>query len=279
MSIIKIVVVKRNSLLLSVFILGIFAILTLLFGLKDQLFDFTAKINKNKEIEVTADIKRKLAIVIDDFGSSRDGVKEMMDLQVPLTFAVMPFMEYTEQDSKEAYTKGYEVILHISMEPHKGKRSWLGPRPILTEMNREQIILTLQEAFKQVPFASGINNHMGSKATEDEEVVRSIMEYIKDKNVYFLDSKTSASSVIKIVGQEYGIKIYERNIFIDGTKDVNSIKNQLIKACRIAEKYGKAIAIGHVGAEGGKSTAIAIKEMLSFFEGNNVDLVFVSNLE
>lgn len=279
MNTIKIILIERKSVLLSIFIIGIIGILIFLICFWQPSIIFTSKYYKQVNMETADGIKKKLAIVIDDFGSSRDGVKEMMELQIPLTFAVMPFMEYTEQDSKEAYAKGYEVILHLSMEPHTGKKSWLGPRPILTEMNREQIILTLQEAFAQVPFTSGVNNHMGSKATEDEELVRSIMEYIKDKNVYFLDSRTSPKSVIRKIGQQYGVKVYERNIFIDGTKDVTTIKTQLQKACRIAGKYGKAIAIGHVGAEGGKPTAKAIKDMIGFFAENNVELVFVSQME
>lgn len=220
----------------------------------------------------------KLSIIIDDFGSSRDGVNEMMNIPCHLTFAVMPFMENSQVDAEEGYRRGYEIIAHLSMEPEKGKKSWLGPKPIMTAMSSEDITSTVIAAFESVPYASGANNHMGSKASGDEKVMSAVLDVIKSKRLYFVNSRTSNSAIAKQICISSGVDYFERNVFLDGQRSVIYVKQQLKKASDIALKYGKAIAIGHVGFEGGVSTAQAIEEMLPFFEEKGIELTFVSEL-
>ncbi|MDP4182936.1 MAG: divergent polysaccharide deacetylase family protein, partial [Bacillota bacterium] len=197
----------------------------------------------------------KLAIIIDDFGQSRLGVKEMMSINRHLTFAVMPFLEFSESDAIAAKEKGFEVIAHLSMEPVSGKISWLGPRPILAGMDNSKVSAIVRDAFDNVPFAVGANNHMGSKASNDENIMDSILEVIKEKNLYFVDSMTARRPVCKKIADQKGVTCYERNIFLDGQMPKSHVIKQLEAAEKIAIKKGKAIAIGHVGVEGGKVTA------------------------
>lgn len=227
----------------------------------------------------TSDKKGKLAIVIDDFGSDRNGVKEMMCIKRHLTFAVMPFLAYSQADAKNAFEKGFEVIVHLPMEPIKGKISWLGPKPILSTSSDSDVYQITYEAFSNIPNAVGANIHMGSKISTDNRIMSDVLDIIKEKNVYFLDSKTSSKSVAKQIAAEKGVPFYERNIFLDGQTTKEHVKEQLRKAGEIALKNGKSIAIGHVGIEGGKITAHAIQELLPEFDEKNIQLVFVSELE
>lgn len=99
----------------------------------------------------------KLAIIIDDFGQNRAGVKEMMSIDRHLTFAVMPFLDFSQSDAETAHKKGYEVIVHLPMEANCGKLSWVGPRPILTGMKSEDVKQIVRDAFESVPYAVGAN--------------------------------------------------------------------------------------------------------------------------
>lgn len=221
----------------------------------------------------------KLAIIIDDFGQSREGVEEMIALETHLTFAVMPFMEHSKEDAENAKANGFEVIVHLPMEPEHGKISWLGPRPILCGMSNESVKKVVVDAFDDVPYAVGANIHMGSKASCENCIMTSVLEVIKEKGLYFVDSRTGKKPCAKKISDQEGIICYENNIFLDGQKPKSHIKKQLEKAGDTALKRGYAIAIGHVGIEGGVPMAEAINEMLDVFKEKNVDLVFVSELQ
>jgi len=220
----------------------------------------------------------KLAIVIDDFGSGRDGVDEMMSIDRHMTFAVMPFLEHTREDAELANSNGYEVIVHLSMEPNYGKLSWLGPRPILSGMEPEAVKEIVYDAFDDVPFASGANIHMGSKASGEENIISAVLDVVKDKSLYFVDSRTAAQPIAKKISAEKGVICYERNVFLDGQQPKYFIKKRLKEAGELALKNGYAIAAGHVGIEGGRVTAESIIEMLPEFDEKNIKLVFVSEL-
>lgn len=221
----------------------------------------------------------KLAIIIDDFGQDRRGVKEMMSINRHLTFAVMPFLTYSKTDAETAHEKGYEVIVHLPLESNIGKLSWVGPRPIMVKMEKEEVRSIVMDAFENVPYAAGANIHMGSKASSDEQIISIILDIVKEKELFFVDSLTSEHSVTKKIADYRNVACLERNVFLDGSnKSKSYIKGQLEKAADLALKKGSAIAIGHVGIEGGIATAEAISEMLPEFDKKNIQLVSVSEL-
>jgi polysaccharide deacetylase 2 family uncharacterized protein YibQ len=221
----------------------------------------------------------KLAIIIDDFGSGRAGVKEMMAIKRHMTFAVMPFLDHTQKDATDAHENGFEVILHLPMEPNYGKMSWLGPNPILSGMDEDRVIDIVEKSFDDVPYAAGANIHMGSKASGRENIVNSILNVIKERNLYFVDSKTANRSACRKLSREMGVVCYERDIFLDGQQPKSFVKRRLTEAGNLALEKGYAVAIGHVGIEGGKVTAEAICEMLPEFDEKNIQLVYISELE
>ena len=221
----------------------------------------------------------KLAIIIDDFGSSRAGIAEMMSIDRHLTFAVIPFSSHSLEDAESAHNKGYEVIVHLPMEPNHGKMSWLGPRPILAGMKEDEVRQLVRDAFEDVPYAVGANIHMGSKASGDENVMAAILDVIREKDLYFVDSRTARHPIGKKMAAERGVRCYERNVFLDGQQPKSFVKGRLAEAADVAVKKGYAVAAGHVGIEGGKITADAIREMLPEFDQRKIELVFISELD
>lgn len=270
--------VSGKSLLFSLIMLAI-AILTVL-----CLFVFPDGSKPARAVSGPGDENRqeeeggKLAIIIDDFGSGRDGVEEMMSIKEHLTFAVIPFLANTLEDAEIAHGSGYEVIVHLSMEPNYGSRSWLGPKSILAGMEADKVRQIVRDSFDSVPYAAGANIHMGSKASNDEYIMSAVLDVIKEKNLYFVDSRTASKPKAKKLSMNKGVICYERDVFLDGQQPKSFIKGRLDTAADIALKKGYAVAAGHVGREGGKVTADAINEMLPEFKKRNIKLVYISEL-
>ena len=224
------------------------------------------------------DRQGKLAIVIDDFGQDRNGVEEMLSIKKKLTIAVMPFLQFSYKDAETAHKRGYEVIVHLPLESTMGRKDWLGPKPVFVSMEDEEVRCIVKDSIENIPYAVGLNTHMGSKASEDERIISIILDIIKEEKLYFLDSRACNNPIAKEIAEGKGVVCFDRDVFIDGKKPKQYIKEQLNIAIDIALSRGYAIVIGHVGAEGGKVTAQAIKEMIPEFERRNIELVFVSEL-
>jgi uncharacterized protein len=127
--------------------------------------------------------KKELAIVIDDFGNNMEATEEMLNLPIFITAAIMPFLSTIERDAELANEKGHEVIVHLPMEPKKGKKCWLGPGAITTDLSNEEIRKRVENVIANVPHAVGMNHHMGSKVTEDERAMRVVLEVCQEKGL------------------------------------------------------------------------------------------------
>ncbi|MEW9710199.1 divergent polysaccharide deacetylase family protein [Paenibacillus sp. SI92] len=212
-------------------------------------------------MQETAKPGKQIAIVIDDFGNNMDGTTEMLNLGIPLTVAVMPFLPSTKQDAQLAHEKGHEVILHLPMEPVRGKRSWLGPGSITTDLSNDEIRKRVLAAIADVPYAIGINNHMGSKATADERVMKIVVEICKEKGLMLLDSRTTPKSLVGKLAGQMGVPYSENQLFFDDLYTYSHINKQMNKFKKLVHERDICIAIGHVGPPG-KKTAQVIKEAI-----------------
>ncbi len=199
-----------------------------------------------------------IAIVIDDFGNGMKGTEEMLELGIPLTVAVMPFLPTTEKDAQEAHRRGYDVLVHLPMEPNQGKSSWLGPGAITTDLSDEEIRSRVEEAIDAVPFAIGVNNHMGSKATSDKRVMQIVMDVCREKGLFFLDSRTSYLSKAVEVAASSKVPLLQNNIFLDEIHTIDHVRKQLNKVKKRARSEHITIVIGHVGPPG-RITAAMLK--------------------
>jgi polysaccharide deacetylase 2 family uncharacterized protein YibQ len=142
------------------------------------------------------------------------------------------------------------------MEPIKGKNSWLGPGAITTDLTNEEVKKRVNDAIDAVPYAVGINNHMGSKVTADERIMRIILSICKERKLFYLDSKTSRKSIVSEVATELGVPYLENELFFDEIYTTNHIVKQTNQLIRKIEVDDSIIAIGHVGVAGEKTASV-----------------------
>lgn len=214
----------------------------------------------------------QVAIVIDDIGYKISD-KKLLELNVPLTYAVLPHTPLGYQYAKDASRQNRDVIIHLPMQA-RNNNHLLGPGALNNKMSKQTYQRTLLEALEDIPFAIGVNNHMGSLLTQQERPMAWTMELLRQHNMFFLDSKTTKYSKIEQVAKQYGVSSLNRNVFLDHHRDVKSIERQFQKLVRIAKRQGSAIAIGHPYPE----TYRVLKDQIKLLSHHGVELVPLSQL-
>lgn len=213
-----------------------------------------------------------VAIIIDDFGNTMNNVDDFCSLDIPISFAILPKLPYSGKISWRARQAGKQVILHLPMENQRGINP--GPGTITTTMSREEVEKEFNSDLESVPGAVGFNNHEGSKATEDVELMNEIMKLAEDKGFFFIDSATSSKSVALESARKEGVASTRRNVFLDNEDNVDYICGQMqVLADRAAEK-GYAVGIGHCR----KNTFTAIEKMIPTLQEKGVRFVPVWDL-
>jgi len=212
---------------------------------KEEIKEKPSDVAKPKKEKILPEkIRRpKVAIVIDDLGENKKSARELLDLNVPFVCAVLPHQTYTEWIADECSRLGHEVIAHIPMEaktPHE-----LGKGGLYTWMTEAEIAETVNDDIKAVPHAIGISNHMGSAFTEDRRAVSVLMPLLKKRNLFFLDSLTTAGSTVNNIATAMGVKSLRRDVFLDDEDSPAYIRKQWEKLLKAAVKKGPAIALGH----------------------------------
>ena len=198
--------------------------------------------------DIIQDATKAIVLVIDDFGYRNDSVSDrFLNLPVPLTCAVLPGHSQSASIAKKALKSGKEVIIHKPME---SSVSMTGEDEFKLKvgMTSEEIEWRLNEALKEIPEAVGINNHQGSKATTNGKVMGVVASVLKNKNKFFLDSRTSSKTVGEKTMRSVGVLTARRHIFLDNDLNIDNISKQLDKLVALAQKKGMAIGIGHVKA-------------------------------
>lgn len=218
-------------------------------------------------------VKAKLALIIDDFGYAKEPIRAYARIHAPLTFAILPNHPYSTEAANEGAKNGQQIILHLPMEAMSDQAK-VEENTIDVAMNRGEITAMVNELTDSVPHLVGVNNHQGSKATSNRRVMKTVMNTLANKGLFFVDSKTLGTSVAYDVAREEGVPAAENMLFIDNNNEVAAIKEQLRKAGDLALSHGKAIAIGHARV----NTAVAIEQMLSDFSARGIQLVFVSSI-
>lgn len=206
--------------------------------------------------------KKEVAIVIDDFGGCAAGIKEMMALPYTLTFAVMPFEEFSRQQAEQAIKKGYEIIVHMPFETVDAASRRYGKKYIFANSTPGEIKKLIDESFHVLPMAVGLSSHMGSKVTIGPKILPVIFKELSQKKCFYLDSKTSlAVSPASKIAFDLNQPFAERDLFLDNTNSANDIRRQLKKLMGRARTKGMAVGIGHVGQTGITLANILRKEL------------------
>ena len=184
-----------------------------------------------------------LVFVIDDAGNNLRELEPFLNIPGSLTIAVLPGLPHSAQAAKRIREAGKEVILHQPMEAIGGQDP--GPCAIYSGMGASEIRSILARNLAEIGPVKGINNHQGSKVTMDPEAMKTILEFCAENKIYFLDSRTTVETVAPNVAAQMGMKIAERNIFIDNEQNKDSMRRYIAGGLTRAQRNGLAVMIGH----------------------------------
>ena len=201
-------------------------------------------------------------IVLDDGGHNLSHLKPFLELKIPLTIAVLPNLAYSKQSANLTVQYGKTLILHQPMQAINLSTD-PGPNAIMPQMSADQIRSLVSENLDSLGVKVGLNNHEGSLITADTYAMKAVMEVCKSRGMFFLDSRTNSQSVCKSVASEYGVKLYERNIFLDNTPNQDDMIAMFKSGIEIAKKNGSVVMIGHVWS--GKNLADVLQKMYDEF--------------
>jgi len=213
----------------------------------------------------------RVAIIIDDIGY-RKSDHFAIELPGSITYAILPHTPYGKSLAEIANAQNKDIILHIPMEAENGKA--LGPGALTSQMDEESIRTSLEESFAEIPFAIGINNHMGSKLTQLYSPMMWTMRYLKENNMIFIDSVTTENSKARNLARHLGVPNLSRHLFLDNELSIQYISGQFNRLIHQAKKYKRVVAIAHPHPE----TIVALTRLLPLLKENNIELVGISKL-
>ncbi len=203
----------------------------------------------------------RMAVVIDDLGYAlTELVTRLCSQPVAFSVAVLPYQENTRASAEIAHDRGKEVMLHLPMEPvgYPGPGKDPGPDAVMFDLSEKEIRARVAKALAEVPFRKGVNNHMGSRITPDRTRMRWILEEIRSRKCFFVDSRTEKDSVAFDVAQELSVPTVQRKVFLDDDKSFPEMEKQWERALAIARKDGQVVIIGHIYPE----TVAALEKLI-----------------
>ena len=184
----------------------------------------------------------RIAIIVDDLGLSMEPARRIGSIDADLTFSVLPMRPHSIDVADYLHARGKEVMLHLPME---GNGKDPGPGAVFSGMSRSEVVKTVRNNIKSVPFISGVNNHMGSVVTADAVIMRQVYAELKKKRLFFIDSLTTNKSICRKAAQDIGVPFDARDVFLDNEKSYGYIKGQIDKLIMISMKHSEAIGICH----------------------------------
>ncbi len=217
--------------------------------------------------------KPRIALIIDDIGFNRIRARAFLDIGVPMTYAVLPRLPLSSDLAEEIHERGRQVMLHQPMEPFDPGID-PGPGAVFVNDAPEKITATIEENLAQIPFAAGVNNHMGSRFTSSFEKMAQALPVIRDQGLFFVDSLTSGRSKGYPTACRLHMAAASRNVFIDNQPEESRVLRQMEQLLIHARRYGQAIGIGHPHPE----TSRAIGRFVSSISPDAVDFVHVSDI-
>lgn len=213
----------------------------------------------------------RIVIIIDDMGDDRVHTREAAALPGPLTLSYLPYPSRIGEEVAEGRSAGHEIMMHMPMEPLKSdlaKQDYF----LRTGMTAEAFGQVLDRNLAAFSGYVGINNHMGSRLTQDHEAMQRVMEVLKARGLLFVDSRTISTTVAAEEAGKEGVPYAERNVFLDDDVSPEAVRKQLARVEQVARERGLAIAIGHPKA----ATIEALREWLPTLKDKGFILVPIS---
>jgi uncharacterized protein len=185
-----------------------------------------------------------IAVVLDDVGVAPGHAALAIDLPAVVTLSFMTYAPGVADMAARAHAKGHELMLHVPMEPLDGDLD-AGPHVLKVGASEAEILANLDWGLRRFPRYIGINNHMGSRFTQDERGMRIVLGELKRRSLLFLDSRTIGNTVGDSLAARMGVPHVMRDVFLDNEMDQAAVMKQLIQTEKVAAAKGHAIAIGH----------------------------------
>lgn len=214
----------------------------------------------------------QIAIIIDDIGYRKSDFS-VLDLPGQFTFAIVPYAPYTKEIATLAHKSQREVMAHLPMEALTNN-NLLGKGALRVSMNEEQTRQQVRNALTDIPYVSGINNHMGSHFTTQPKHLGWLMDELAQKDLFFLDSKTTSDSMAEQVALQHGVPTGHRHVFLDNQLDEVYLNKQFNQLIKIAERYNHAIAIAHPHPQ----SIAFLQNKIAQLQSMGINLVPVSDL-
>jgi len=225
-------------------------------------------------VDTTSKKTATIVLVIDDFGYRNDSVSDgFLDLNIPITCAIIPGHLQSRKFAQKAFAAGKEVIIHMPMESSlntPGEDEY----KIKSGMTSEEVEWRIREVLKEMPEAIGMNNHQGSKATTNGKVMSVLGSVLKANNKFFIDSRTTSKTVAEEIMRSIGVPTIRRHVFLDNDDSKDKISERIDEVARLAQKQGIAVAIGHAKP----NTLKAIKDALPKLLADGYQFEFASNV-
>jgi polysaccharide deacetylase 2 family uncharacterized protein YibQ len=213
-----------------------------------------------------------ISIIIDDLGHNYRRGLRALDLPAPITYSILPYSTHAKRLATVVHEYGKEVMLHLPMQ-----NVWdlpMGPGGLTSSLDRAEFSEAIAVAVSQVPFAMGINNHMGSELTQMKEPMEWLMDDIQKRNLFFVDSRTTPNSVATKVARQKQLMTASRDIFLDNDPSTQAISEQFRKLIRLAKRRGTAIAICHPY----KETLAFLETAIPQLAAEGIEIIPASNL-
>lgn len=241
-------------------------------GRRTQSVHLVTPVPKAEVAAAPARVRPRLAIVIDDLGYDRAQADSLFRLGYPITISVLPHEVNSGEIAEEAHRRGYQVMLHLPMASNVGDKD--EAVELHPGMPRAAVEKTFDSMLDTVPYAAGVNNHEGSLGTADQTLMDELMPLLHERNLFFIDSRTTAATVAESSAHSAGVATARRNVFLDDEQAAPAIRKQFTLALSDARKNGTALAIGHPHP----TTLEVLNEMLPEAQREGVQLVFASEL-
>lgn len=215
----------------------------------------------------------RIAILIDDFGYDDETAKAFLNVPFPIAIAILPRLRYSGSISKAAKKAGKPVLLHLPLEALRYNEQ-LGPGALFTSMDDRDLEQTFTLDLATVPDAHGINNHMGSKGSQDPRMAQFIAKEAREHHLYLIDSLTAPNSILYDEARKFGVPAEKREIFLDNIVNEKAISSEFDELLRVAHRKGKALAIGHPHPE----TLKVLLERIPKLDPDKIEIVPVTEL-
>ncbi len=194
---------------------------------------------------VQKSVAGRIAIILDDWGYHLESCAALKAIHAPVAVAILPGLDHSVDMAQCAYNTNNVVMLHLPLEPHQYLEKYPENYIITTSMRQQRVERMLEKNLESIPFLQGVNNHMGSKATEDRRLMSIIFSRLKEKRLFFVDSLVTSNSICRNLAKEMNIDFARRDVFLDNKNERRYIENQFAQLAKQARQKGYAIAIGH----------------------------------